>query len=153
MQLQTLHNRANEDLVYALKNPKFVEYFELSETRDGNVFENDVLQFTNEQREIKMVQSKVGEAIVRKVFDIKGVGVIAGCYVQDGRFVRDGSVIIWRGRKKIGEGKINSLQRANKNVKEVHTGYECAFGVKDLTDYIIDDRVECFIEVPESEKK
>jgi len=53
-QLQTLHNRANEDLVFALKNPKFVEYFELSETRDGNVFENDVLQFTNEQREIKM---------------------------------------------------------------------------------------------------
>ena len=53
-QLQTLHNRANEDLVFALKNPKFVEYFELSETKDGNIFENDVLQFTNEQREIKM---------------------------------------------------------------------------------------------------
>ena len=52
-QLQTLHNRANEDLVFALKNPKFVEYFELSETRDGNIFENDVLQFTDNQREIK----------------------------------------------------------------------------------------------------
>jgi len=53
MQLQTLHNRANEDLVFALKNPKFVEYFELAETREGNIFENDVLQFTDEQREIK----------------------------------------------------------------------------------------------------
>ncbi len=52
-QLQTLHSRANEDVVFALKNPKFVEYFELSETREGNIFENDVLQFTDNQREIK----------------------------------------------------------------------------------------------------
>ena len=43
VQLQTLHNRANEDVIFALKNPKFVEYFELSETREGNIFKNDVL--------------------------------------------------------------------------------------------------------------
>lgn len=104
------------------------------------------------QREVKMVQTKVGEAVVRKVFDIKGIGVIAGCYVQDGRFVKEGSIVVWRGRRKVGEGKISSLQRANKNVKEVHTGYECAFGVKDLTDYAVDDRVECFVEVPEGGK-
>jgi len=104
-------------------------------------------------REIKMVKTKTGEAIVRKVFDIKGIGVIAGCYVQDGRFVRNGSVVVWRGRKKIGEGKIQSLQRANKNVKEVHTGYECAFGVQDMTDFSLDDRIECYIETPESVKK
>jgi len=110
-----------------------------------------VQSYAEKEREVKMVQSKVGEAIVRKVFDIKGIGVIAGCYVQDGRFVRDGFVTVWRGRKKIGEGKMTSLQRANKNVKEVHTGYECAFGVKDLTDYNVDDRVECYIEVPEGE--
>jgi len=53
VQLQTLHSRANEDVVFALKNPKFVEYFELPETREGNVFENDVMQFTDNQREIK----------------------------------------------------------------------------------------------------
>ena len=52
-QLDNLHARASEDLVFALKNPKFVEYFELPETRAGNIFENDVLQFTDNQREIK----------------------------------------------------------------------------------------------------
>ncbi len=52
-QLDNLHARASEDLVFALKNPKFVEYFELSETRAGNIFENDVMQFTDNQREIK----------------------------------------------------------------------------------------------------
>ncbi len=104
-------------------------------------------------REVKMIKTKIGEAIVRKVFDIKGVGVIAGCYVQDGRFIREGSVVVWRGRKKIGEGNIQSLQRANKNVKEVHTGYECAFGVQDMTDFSVDDRIECYTEVPETSKK
>ncbi len=52
-QLNNLHARASEDLVFALKNPKFVEYFELPETKAGNVFENDVLQFSDNQREIK----------------------------------------------------------------------------------------------------
>ena len=48
-----LHDEASEDLVFALQNPKFVEYFELPETRSGNIFENDVMQFTDNQREIK----------------------------------------------------------------------------------------------------
>lgn len=52
--INTLHDRASEDLVFALQNPKFVEYFELPETRAGNVFdENGVMQFTDNQREIK----------------------------------------------------------------------------------------------------
>lgn len=52
--IETLHARASEDLVFALKNPKFVEYFELPETQAGNVYdENGVLQFTDNQRKIK----------------------------------------------------------------------------------------------------
>ncbi len=53
LQIQNLHDRASEDLVFALKNPLFVEYFELPETRSGNVFEDGVLQFTDKQKEIK----------------------------------------------------------------------------------------------------
>ncbi|QDI89609.1 sensor histidine kinase [Candidatus Nitrosopumilus sp. SW] len=53
-EIETLHQRASEDLVFALKNPKFVEYFELPETKAGNVYdENGVLQFTEKQQEIK----------------------------------------------------------------------------------------------------
>ena len=51
--MQNLHDRASEDLVFALKNPLFVEYFELPETKAGNVYEDGVLQFTDRQREIK----------------------------------------------------------------------------------------------------
>jgi len=52
-EINNLHMRASEDLVFALKNPKFVEYFELPATKAVNVYENDVLQFSNNQREIK----------------------------------------------------------------------------------------------------
>jgi len=52
--IETLHQTAGNDLVFALKNPKFVEYFELPETQNGNVYdENGVLQFTDAQRELK----------------------------------------------------------------------------------------------------
>ncbi len=99
-------------------------------------------------KEVEMERTKIGEAVVRAVFDIKGVGVIAGSYVQDGRFSRQGYVIAWRGKEKIGEGKITSLQRDKKTVKEVHSGYECGFVVEGITEWQVDDRVECFIDAP-----
>ena len=97
---------------------------------------------------IEMVRTKIGEAIVRRVFDIKGVGVIAGSYVQDGKFSRDGYVVAWRAKQKIGEGRITSLQREKKTVKEAHAGYECGFVVEGMTDWQVDDRVECFVDIP-----
>ena len=99
-------------------------------------------------KDIEMVRTKIGEASVLKVFDIKKVGVIAGAIMRDGRFTRDGYAVIWRGRTKVGEGKITSLQRDKKSVKEVFSGFECAFMVDGFTDWAEDDRVECFIDVP-----
>ena len=53
-EIQTLHARASEDMIFSVKNPQFKEYFELSETKTGNVYdENEVLQFSSSQREIK----------------------------------------------------------------------------------------------------
>ncbi|HSW74087.1 MAG TPA: translation initiation factor IF-2, partial [Candidatus Limnocylindria bacterium] len=103
-------------------------------------------------REVKMVRTKIGEAVVRQLFNIKGLGVIAGCYVKEGRFSRDGSVVVWRGKQKVGEGKIKSLQREKKTVKEVSAGYECGFLVEGFDQWEIDDRAECFIEVAQQPK-
>lgn len=100
-------------------------------------------------RERVMVKQKTGEAEVRKVFDIKGLGVIAGCYVKDGRITRDGIVTVWRGRDKVGAGTIKSLQRDRKTVKEIHAGFECAFMVDGFDEWQEGDRVECFVEVPQ----
>jgi translation initiation factor IF-2 len=95
---------------------------------------------------METVRTKIGEAFVRRIFDIPSIGVVAGSYVKEGRFSRDGYAMIWRGNKKIGEGKITSLQREKKSVKEVHTGFECGFIVEGFRDWSIDDRVECYIE-------
>jgi len=106
-------------------------------------------ELSQKNRAVVLVRKKIGEAIVVRVFDIKGIGVIAGCRVRDGRFSRDGAVVISRSGKKIGEGKIKSLQREKKAVKEVHTGFECGFLVDGFVDFAIDDTVECFLEVPQ----
>jgi translation initiation factor IF-2 len=100
------------------------------------------------EKDIEMVRTKIGEATVLRVFDIKKIGVIAGAIVRDGKFTREGQVVVWRGKTKIGEGKISSLQRDKKSVKEVLTGFECAFMVHNFTDWSEDDRVECFIDIP-----
>ncbi|MGB8366979.1 MAG: translation initiation factor IF-2, partial [Candidatus Babeliales bacterium] len=129
----------------------------LAKRRNVSIFLFDIIYKLLEELEkqakkepkIKIVSTKIGEAIVLRVFDIKGVGVIAGTYVKEGRFSRDGKVIAWRGKEKVGEGKIVSLQREKKAVKEVHAGYECGFRVDGFNGWQIDDRVECYLDLPQ----
>lgn len=93
----------------------------------------------------EIVTKKIGEAVVRKVFDIKGT-IVAGCYVKSGRLTKDGSVVVMRGRRKVGEGAIRTLQRDRRTMKEVAAGYECAFVGEGLNDFKVDDVVECFVQ-------
>jgi len=108
----------------------------------------DLDKIAEAAKDIEFVRTKIGEAVVLRVFDIKKIGVIAGAIMRDGRFTRDGFVVIWRGKTKVGEGKISSLQRDKKSVKEVFSGFECAFMVNGFSEWAEDDRVECFIDVP-----
>lgn len=109
-----------------------------------------LLEFLHERLaepvEAEVVLKKVGEAVVLKVFDIKNVGVIAGSQVKEGVFTRKALVKVWRNGKKVGEGRINSLQRDKKVVKEVTAGYECGFVVDGFKDWEVGDKVECFSE-------
>ena len=75
-----------------------------------------------------------GEAEVREIFRIKGVGLVAGCLVQQGiikrndkvRFLRDGTVI-WH-------GTLTSLKRFTDDATEVRAGFECGVGLSDFQD-------------------
>lgn len=110
----------------------------------------DLEKMVEAKKEIKKALVSTGHAVVRKVFNIKDLGSIAGCYMQDGICTRTSAVKIYRGRQnqKIGEGAIKSLQRDKKTVKEVHAGYECALLVDGFQDWQVDDRIECFTEKP-----
>lgn len=90
--------------------------------------------------------NKVGEATVKKVFDIKGIGIIAGCYLRDGVLSRGNKVVCMRGNKQLGEGKITSLQRDRKPVKEIHAGFECGFTVDGFNEWQEGDTVLCYAE-------
>lgn len=75
--------------------------------------------------EIKWVPA--AKLLVKKVFDIKKLGVIAGCSVQEGTVSSGDKVVCIRGRNTLGEGIIKSLQKERKVVKTVKAGYECGF--------------------------
>jgi translation initiation factor IF-2 len=109
-------------------------------------------QFAESKRAQEFTAQKIGEALVLKVFDIKGVGVIAGCRVTEGKCTKESSVVVWRDRYKIGEGKITSLQREKRAVKEVANGFECGISVENFADFVPDDRLEIFIQVPVAPK-
>jgi translation initiation factor IF-2 len=104
--------------------------------------------YSESKKVIEYKREKTGTATVLKVFDIKKLGIIAGCMVNDGTFVRKGIVVAFRRNAKVGEGKITSLQRDKKTVKEVHSGFECGFIAQGFQDWQEGDTVECYIEVP-----
>ena len=103
-------------------------------------------QFLEKNKPVKIIKKRVGEAEVRKVFDIKGVGVIAGIYVKSGKLVRGALAVVLRHGKKIHEGPITSLQSDRKSMKEITSGHEGAFIIEGYTDWVELDMVECFIE-------
>jgi len=88
----------------------------------------------------------IGKAIVRKVFNIKGVGLVAGAFVLEGKIIRDGIVKVIRKDKEIFKGRITSLKRFKEDVKEVEANYECGIGIGGIEDLQEEDILECYTE-------
>ncbi len=86
----------------------------------------------------------LGHAEVRQIYKVSGVGTIAGCYVQDGKIVRNCQVRIVRDGIVIHEGNLASLQRFKDSVKEVAAGYECGMSIEKFNDIKDGDIIECF---------
>ena len=85
-----------------------------------------------------------GRAEVRDTFRIKGVGMIAGCYVQDGTLKRDAEVRVVRDGVVIYTGRVQSLRRFKEDVNEVRAGFECGVGISNFSDVKVSDILECF---------
>ena len=86
-----------------------------------------------------------GHAEVRQTIKVPGVGIIAGCYIQDGKITRQSSIRIVRDGVVIFEDKISSLRRFKDDVKEVVQGYECGVGIEKFNDIREGDVLESFI--------
>lgn len=88
----------------------------------------------------------LGRVEVRQTFKIPG-GVIAGCYVLDGKITRASEVRVLRDNVIVHEGKISSLKRFKDDVREVNHGYECGIGVDRFNDIKDNDVIEAFVMV------
>ncbi|MGI6013897.1 MAG: translation initiation factor IF-2 [Oscillospiraceae bacterium] len=93
----------------------------------------------------KFKEVVIGHAEVRQVYKVSKVGTVTGCYVQDGKIVRNCQVRIVRDGIVIHEGELASLRRFKDDVKEVAQNYECGMQVERFNDIKEGDIIECFV--------
>ncbi len=89
-------------------------------------------------------ETYLGTAEIRNTFRLPKAGVIAGCYVTEGKITRTAQIRLLRDNVVIFEGKIASLKRFKDDVSEVARGYECGIGIHNYNDLKIGDSIEAF---------
>jgi translation initiation factor IF-2 len=94
--------------------------------------------------EPEIVEVVEGRAEVRQLFKVGKTTVIAGCYVTDGRIVRNGQARVWRGGKVVVTDKIEGLRRFKDDVREVAANFECGISLAGYNDLVEGDIIECF---------
>lgn len=90
-------------------------------------------------------ETYLGKAEIRRTFQIPRIGVIAGCFVIDGKITRNAEVRILRDDEVIHKGRISSLKHLKENVNEVTKDYECGIGLEKFKDIQEGDVIEAFI--------
>ena len=86
----------------------------------------------------------LGYAEIRNVFNITGVGKVAGCMVTEGLVKRGAKVRLLRDNVVIHDGNLGQLKRFKDDVKEVNNGYECGMSFENYNDIQVGDFIECY---------
>ncbi len=85
-----------------------------------------------------------GKVEVRDTFKIPKIGIIAGCFVTEGKVTSNSLIRIYREGIEIHAGKISSMKRMKNDAKEVQNGYECGIGVDRFHDIKVGDIYEAY---------
>ena len=88
-------------------------------------------------------EAQLGVVEVRDLFKVP-TGVVAGCYVAEGRVARSAKVRVMRDGQEVFVGDIASLRRFEDDVREVEAGRECGIRIRDFDAVEIGDRLEIF---------
>jgi translation initiation factor IF-2 len=86
----------------------------------------------------------IGEAEVRAVFKMAKTGLVAGCYIKDGKVIRNAVARVLRDGKELAVSKVISLKRFKEDVKEVLAGYECGVGLEGVDDILEGDTLQFY---------
>ena len=92
------------------------------------------------QPEEKIVD--LGKAEVRQIFTVGKTSKIAGCYVLEGKIVRNKVAILIRNNVEIFKGNIDQLKRFKDDVKEVAQGFECGISFAKFNDIEVGDIIK-----------
>jgi translation initiation factor IF-2 len=93
--------------------------------------------------EPELVEEYLGQVEVRAVFAV-GRGSVAGCYVQNGKAVRNCSIRVKRGNEIVHKGNLDSLRRVKEDSKEVAQGFECGISLDNFNSWAEGDIIEAF---------
>ena len=77
-------------------------------------------------------------------FKIPKIGIIAGCYVKEGKVIRNSLLRVRRENEIIYEGKLTSLKRFKEDASEVLSDYECGIGIEGVKKYDVGDVFEIY---------
>jgi translation initiation factor IF-2 len=91
----------------------------------------------------EQVEEPLGQVEVRAVFQA-GRGNIAGCYVLNGKAVRNCQIRVKRGEQLVYTGVLDSLKRVKDDVKEMNAGFECGIRLDRFNDWQEGDIIETF---------
>ncbi len=94
----------------------------------------------------------IGTAEVREAFSISKVGTVAGCFVIEGKLMRNEKIRLIRDGIVVYTGDLGSLKRFKDDVKEVARGYECGLNIAKYNDIKVGDQIECYTEVEVARK-
>lgn len=85
-----------------------------------------------------------GTIEIRQIFESSKAGKIAGCFVTEGKVVRNAIAKVFRKKDMIYEGAIDNLKRFKEDAKEVLKGYECGISFKGFDDLERGDIIKVF---------
>ncbi len=86
----------------------------------------------------------IGKVEVRETFKVPKIGLIAGCFVLEGKVQRNASIHVIRDSVEQYTGKVTSLKRFKDDAREVLEGFECGLSVDSYQDIKVGDILEVF---------
>lgn len=108
----------------------------------------DITKALSGMMTVKYEQVISGHAEVRAVFKLSTYGLIAGCYVTDGKIIKNAIGRLIRNKEIISETEIVALKIVKDEKSEVNAGFECGIKLDGITSLQEGDIIECYENIP-----
>jgi translation initiation factor IF-2 len=105
---------------------------------------NDVRDALEGLLEPTLEEKVLGRAEVRQTFTVSGIGLVAGCFVTDGKILRGAKGRLLRDHVVVHDGRIATLKRFKDDAREVAAGYECGISLENYQDVKVGDVIEAY---------